>query len=457
MTRRVPLFAPPAAVAGVVAVSFYGLRGVVPSSALPLALTSVVFAALIVASILFDRGRIRRTRDIAAKLRARDLDAVTALTPPSLDPIHIELLDISAELRRREIELAEGKTLLFAALEMTPAAILLLSSRGEILASNGEARRLFFDDQDLTRCSMFELLARGRPLFRRVLAASADELFTTEGIEQESGPPTTHHLSKRYFELGGDDVVLVMLTDVTREASRREVDVYKRVIRILSHEVNNSLAPISSLMHSARLLVKKGVEEGRLARVFDAVSERATHLQRFLDGYGRLARLPLPRKEQVAWAPFLDRLRELFPEVLVDESPGQLDEGWFDRGQIEQALVNLVKNAQEAKSEPRDISIAVTSSPESGTTLTVRDRGVGMSSDVMKNALVPLFSTKDHGSGVGLSICREIVDAHGGTLRLGARAGGGLEVVIRLPPRVKSNTRSRSWAPSQDGRGMAAS
>lgn len=337
-----------------------------------------------------------------------------------------------------ERALAEREALLQAIVEMTPAALLLMSSAGIVLVANGAARALFLAGVDPIGMPMVDLLAQSSVVLRRALAARGDELFV---MEDEEGVPHTHHLAKRYFELSGDEVVLVVLSDLTHEVARQEVDVYKRVIRVVSHEINNSLAPISSLMHSARLLTTNAPSADRLVRVFDTVSERADHLRRFLAGYAELARLPLPKKVPVSFATFFDRLAELFPGISLGPSPEE--SGYFDRGQMEQVLVNLLRNAEEAGSAREDIRVEVDVT-SAGTRLVVSDRGSGMSPDVMKNALVPLFSTKEKGGGLGLAICREIVEAHGGTLRLGARPGGGLEVVMRLPPPSRARVRSVS-------------
>ena len=403
--------------------------------------SSVAVGGLVlVASFALHRSFARRARDVARRLRASSTDAELEFPPNAvLGPVHAELLELSAEMRRQRRDIAQQEALLAAIVEMTPAAIFLVSSGGVVLATNGASRTLFFEGADVLGRPMIDLLAKAPVILRRALAATGDELFV---IDDEDGTPHTHHLTKRYFELAGDDVVLVMLSDLSREISRQEVDVYKRVIRVLSHEINNSLAPISSLMHSARVLATNAPSAERLAKVFETVSERAEHLRRFLDGYAQLARLPLARKATVAWSQLFERLGELYPGIVFGDLP--IEPGWFDRGQIEQVLVNLVGNAEEAGSARSDIRIDAEAGGEKGSRIVVLDRGSGMSPEVMKNALVPLFSTKERGSGLGLAICREIVEGHGGTLRLGARPGGGLEVVVRLPSSTRANIRSLS-------------
>ena len=408
----------------------------------------------------------RRASAHLTRLRGRDPHDLTAFEGIELDPIHRELLDIGQALKRRERELAEGDALLGAIVEMTPAALLLLESRGGVLATNEASRTLFFDGDNVVGLGMTDLLRRATPLLRHALAATGDELVL---VEDADGASCTRHLVKRHFELGGKDVVLVMLSDLSREIARQEAEVYRRVIRVLSHEVNNSLAPISSLMHSAKMLAN-GDTDKRLLKLFDTVAGRAEHLRRFLQGYSELARLPPPRKETVAWASFFERIGELYPGIRVaNEKSASLAEsgialsgiaesgialsGWFDRAQIEQVMVNLIKNAEEAGSERSEIHVKVDASAGHGTRISVGDRGRGMTPEVMKNALVPLFSTKESGRGLGLALCREIIEAHGGTLWFKARAGGGLEVVVRLPPRSHAKVRNFSTHPTTATRG----
>jgi len=108
---------------------------------------------------------------------------------------------------------------------------------------------------------------------------------------------------------------------------------------------------------------------------------------------------------------------------------------WFDPAQIQQVLINLLKNASEAGGPEDSVALVVGGADAGGARLVVRDRGQGMSPEIMKNALLPFYSTKESGTGLGLPLCREIVEAHGGVLRLESREGGGLDVVVRLPSR----------------------
>jgi len=201
------------------------------------------------------------------------------------------------------------------------------------------------------------------------------------------------------------------------------------VIRVVAHELNNSLAPITSLAHSGRDLAD-GPEAARLARVFSTIEERASHLATFIDGYARFAKLPRPRPAEVAWQRLLAGLGDSLSFRVLQ--PVAARPGWADAAQIEQVLINLVKNAIESGSPEDDVTIAV-QEREGGVALEVGDRGSGLTDEVLADALLPFYSTKPKGTGLGLTLCREIVDAHGGRLSIANRDGGGALVTVWLP------------------------
>jgi signal transduction histidine kinase len=223
------------------------------------------------------------------------------------------------------------------------------------------------------------------------------------------------------------------------------VDVLKRVVRVISHEVNNSLAPVTSLVHSARLMANQPEHAAKLERAFATIEERTRHLRSFLEGYVSLARLPSPRPRLVDWGPFLRTLAALYPAVRWPEAPPT--PAWFDAVQIEQVLINLIKNSLEAGSPAADVEVRLGGQADGHCELEVLDRGSGFAPEALRSALLPLYTTKEAGSGLGLSLSQEIVEAHGGSIGLSNREGGGSWIRILLPgrrePRNPELSRSR--------------
>jgi nitrogen fixation/metabolism regulation signal transduction histidine kinase len=334
-----------------------------------------------------------------------------------------------------------GDQMLRLIADSVPEAVLFFSDLGLIRYANAAARELFFEGNAPDGQNFIRLVGNAPVPLREALLGDSDRLFSME----LGGRRETYHLSRRTFTLEGELHTLLVVMHMTREISRHEVEVLKRVVRVISHEVNNSLAPVTSLIHSARLIAKNPEHSAKLERVFDTVDERTRHLKTFLDGYATLARLPKPRARAVELSTFLRQLTSLYPNVGWPTPPAQ--EGFFDSAQIEQVLINLVKNALEAGSAEAEIEVRLTTREDGTCELDVLDRGPGFSAEALKNALMPLYTTKASGSGMGLSLSQEITEAHGGSIGVTNRSDGGAWIRVILPGRSNPSgadlTRSR--------------
>jgi two-component system nitrogen regulation sensor histidine kinase NtrY len=328
-------------------------------------------------------------------------------------------------LREQRQHLFERELLLDTVVQNTPTALILVEEQGHVVYANLAARQLLNGGRPLNGERFEEIVATAPAPLARAIEGDVDSLFSVP-FEQED---ETFHLSQRAFKLQGRAHRLYQLKRLTRELARQEVATWKKVIRVISHELNNSLAPIRSLSHSGRELARLG-DMVRLGIVFDTIEERTRHLEGFIQGYARFAKLPLPRHEAVEWAPFVDALSRNYAFRLTGALPAA--PGWFDRTQVEQVLINLLKNAHEAGGASDAVELDVSLHGRE-LRIEVADRGSGMSETVLANALLPFYSTKRSGSGLGLALAREIAEAHGGRVQLANRRDGGLAVTLVLP------------------------
>ncbi|RJG24183.1 sensor histidine kinase [Massilia cavernae] len=328
-------------------------------------------------------------------------------------------------LREQRLGLVQRELLLDTMVQNTPVAMLLVADAGAIVYANAAARRLLNDGRKMEGHQLKDILAGSAPALSEALGRGGDGLFSAGDGEDEE----VYHLARSHFNLNGRKHELLLLRQLTSELRRQEVQTWKKVIRVISHELNNSLAPLTSLAHSGAELVRRGQTE-RLPQILATIEERTRHLESFILGYARFAKLPSPHVEPCSWDGFIAQLANQVRFRLTGELPAE--PGWVDPAQMEQALLNLLKNAHESGSPPDQVELNIRTAP--GTLrIEVADRGTGMNDAVLTNALVPFYSTKRSGTGLGLALAREIAEAHGGRITLANRDGGGLNVTLILP------------------------
>lgn len=336
--------------------------------------------------------------------------------------------ELGRTLREQRRHLVERELLLDTIVQNTPVALVLTDAAARIVYANVAARHLFDEGRSLTGKPFAAMLAAAPEALRRAVDHGSDTLLSMD----LDGDEETFHVSQRRFRLHGRPHRLYLFRRMTRELARQEVAAWKRVIRLISHELNNSLAPISSLAHSGAELARRGDTES-LPRVFATIAERAGHLNHFIAGYADFAKLPAPCIEAVQWARFLDSLA-MHCRFRIDATVPE-EAGHFDSAQLEQALINLLKNAHESGSAAGDVTIGIRRAGDEWR-IEVADRGSGVNEARLSEALLPFYSTKRAGAGLGLALAREIVEAHGGHIALANRRSGGLRVTLSLPAKA---------------------
>lgn len=327
--------------------------------------------------------------------------------------------------------LLQRELLLDRVFETASSALLLTDSRDRITLCNPAARLLLCNGKPIKGLSINDILPKLPIALSEAITHKKEVLFSLHGND---GEPETWHFSCELFRLNGQTHTLYHFKQMTRTLSRAEVDTWKKVIRVFSHELNNSLSPISSLAHSGKHIVSgltlSQKDDEMLKTIFTTIEHSATTLTQFLHNYAQFARLPSPILVDIHWPSFLAQLQELIDFKMIGDI--QNHHSFADAGQLTQVLINLIKNAKEAGSDSDAIVLDVMAQ---GTwdKITVSDKGSGMKEAQLEQALLPFYSTKHDGTGLGLSLCREIIDAHHGRITLANRKEGGLKVSIWLP------------------------
>lgn len=281
----------------------------------------------------------------------------------------------------------------------------------------------------------------------RLLGRTSEEL----GLNQCFERPTVHGANTRQmifpggvgrwdirhsiFREGGVQHELLVLTDLSQTLREEERTAWQRLLRVLGHELNNSLAPIKSVAGSLADLMgreKKPADlDEDLKRGLEVISSRADSLARFVESYSKLARLPQPRLEPLDIGSLVRSVPNLETRIPVSVVPGPEVVVQGDNVQLEQLLINLVRNAVDASMETGG-GVEVGWTQNNGHVVVwVRDEGHGIANTA--NLFVPFFTTKTNGSGIGLVLSRQIAEAHGGTLTLENRKEVGCEARLRLP------------------------
>jgi two-component system, NtrC family, nitrogen regulation sensor histidine kinase NtrY len=376
--------------------------------------------------VTLDRRRERRLGTIAAILAAyREGDFSIRARKGSdagLYDVVTELNDLGETLRTHRLGEMEAWALLRKVMAEVDVVVFAVDDQGRIRVANDAASKL---------------LDRAAPEILGQSAASLGLADLLEGaaprtIQRDGGP---WELRRGNFRLEGTEHRLIVLSDVSRALRDSERDAWRKLIVVMGHEINNSLSPIQSIADSLASIAdpkrRMADWETDLREGLAVIARRADALGRFMASYAALAKLPPPKLAPVAIATLARKVAALETRTRVEVATGPDASVVGDADQLEQALINLVKNAAEA-SLPSGGAVRIDWSVERDhVTLSIEDDGHGVSDTA--NLFVPFFTTKPHGSGIGLTLCRQIVEAHDGRISLTSRVGvPGAVARIRL-------------------------
>ena len=342
-------------------------------------------------------------------------------------------------LRTQRLGALEATTLLRRVMVEIDVAVFAFDESGRLRLVNRAGERLL-----------------AQPSERLLGRAAADlELESTLGGESQRtltnefpGGRGPWALRRSTFREGGAPHQLVVLADLSRALRGEERQAWQRLIRVLGHELNNSLAPIQSMAATLRTLYERSPRavdwEADMTQGLGVIADRAAALGRFVAAYGQLARLPPPVRRPVDVGEWITRVAALERRLEVEVQPGPPVIIDADGDQLDQLLINLVRNGADAALETggpvrvRWVSDRLGAREE--LEVLVEDEGPGLANT--SNLFVPFFTTKPEGSGIGLVLSRQIAEAHDGSLTLEPRRAGGRGSVARLRLPVRRDARS---------------
>ena len=387
---------------------------------------AVVICAWLFTSIAL-RERVLRPLQTAANLLAalREEDfSVRGRGARAGDPLGelmVEINSLSDTLREQHLGSLEAGALLRRVMDEIQAAVLAFDSKGRAVLANRAAEKLL-----------------GVPLSRLLESGGldAERLKLKDALEGESprvmelnlpGASGRFEVRRSTFRMGGLPHQLLVLADLRRALREEERLAWQRLVRVLGHEINNSLAPIHSIAASLRGATSEDVESG-----LNVIERRAESLMRFMSAYAKLARLPPPQLAAVDVPAWVQRVAALESRLAVRVRQGPGLSVHADADQLDQLLINLVRNAADAALETGGGVEVGWQVAQDQLEVIVTDEGHGLANAA--NLFVPFFTTKPQGTGIGLALSRQIAEAHQGSLSLENRKDRrGARARLRLP------------------------
>ena len=394
---------------------------------------TLLILACLAAGLTLLHTRVIRPLQTISNLLAAMREGDFSLRARTLDPgddiglLYLEANALADLLRGQRLGVIEATALVRTVMAEIDAAVFTFDdATGTLVFVNRGGERLL--DEPAERLVGRHASALG--------LADCLEGETPRVLDQRGAYANRWELRRSGFRQEGRSHTLVLLTDVHRALQAEEREAWQRLIRVLSHEINNSLAPIRSFAGSLRALVDRTARDPEsdadLREGLSVIEQRAESLGRFIASYARLARLPRPVLQPMSVAGWVSRTVAMESRREVAVVPGEDGQVMADRDQMDQLLINLVRNAVDAvESTGGGVRIRWELRRDE-VELVVEDEGTGLAGS--ENLFVPFYTTKPGGSGIGLALSRRIAEAHGGTLVLEDRKDvTGCRAIVRIP------------------------
>ena len=334
--------------------------------------------------------------------------------------------DLAETLSKHKIEAKESRLFLERIMEQMDALVIAINEEGLVVMANASANKLLLGDVENFSTIRLSELSIGEAIVN-----------SESGIIKFDHPQLTgeHFLFTESFLSEGKSHRLFMLTNAERLLMEKERNAWQSLLRVLSHEMNNSLAPIASISQSMQTQLQKPREQINFTQLMEGVNiinERAESLNHFIASYSQLSHLPHPNKKPVQLGALLAVTTSLFPQASFTYDDADIEVN-VDKEQFEQVLINIFKNSIEAMTNLDEHNIQIYCSIElEKVQISVTDSGCGIAN--LDNIFVPFYTTKTEGSGIGLALCRQIMFNHSGSIDIANNANAnGVTVSLSLP------------------------
>jgi two-component system nitrogen regulation sensor histidine kinase NtrY len=395
--------------------------------------TAAVFS-LVAAGVLMDQivRPLQTLTNVVSALRESDYSfrARGGRQLDALGELALEINEFADMLQAQRVGELEATALLQCVISSMDAPVLAFDPEHRLRLINPAAESIFHLKEE------------------RALGRSADDLRLVGLLDQPDrgimilagkGYPVHWMVRRSNFRQGGIPHTLLVLSDVSIALREQERDAWQRLIRVIGHEINNSLTPIKSIAGSLRSWSQAKTDDGgfTMDRGLKIIETRAESLNRFIQAYRQLAQLPPPALKPVPLHSLIERAAAIETRVTIQLRPGPVIVLPLDPDQIEQLLINLLRNAVEAAlarfpeaPAKAEVTISWRADPHAVVVL-IQDNGIGLTNP--SNLFVPFYTTKPGGSGIGLALARQICEAHGGVLQVANRPDGpGCDAELRL-------------------------
>jgi two-component system, NtrC family, nitrogen regulation sensor histidine kinase NtrY len=361
----------------------------------------------------------------------------------NLKELHRSMNNVNQQIQNLKIENKQQEQFFQKILELLATAIITYDQKGFVHNANSAAKKLLSVDT-LTHISQLERL--DKKLFTTVSSINPNEKHLV-AVNTKQGEINLL-LKSTSSGSGSDQLTILSIQDIKNELDEKELDAWMKLIRVLMHEIMNSITPITSLSESLQKIYRTDTRPKNHEEITDsnievtlrgleAIREQGKGLMHFVDSFRKLSIIPKPEMKLFRVSQLFERVEALVAPFGKNENTKIIFEAqtadyelYADENQISQVLINLIKNAVEANEDNPECSIRVRAgvTNENSPEICVADNGPGIKEENLENIFVPFFTTREKGSGIGLSLSRQIMGMHGGSLTV--RSAPGIETIF---------------------------